>query len=153
MPYTHYPKLEQNVIFAWVFPQPPDKPNFLTHPRFTMINRMSEPLPPGGSVCGYHSAQNFTRFLGTIACDQKLEMTFSFSNDEVAKDGHWVTDEGMPALNYDGEALKVSYDPTKQSATGKFVVTIYGRWLRVEIKNVGDKAAQIMRMYVRGSVF
>lgn len=153
MGFTHYPKLEANVIFAWVWPRPPDKANFLTHPRFDTINRMEEVLPPGKNVVGYHSAQNFTKFMGSVASDQKLEVVFSFSNDEVAEDGHWVTDETMPALHYDAESLRIAYDPSKQSATGKFVVTILGRWLKVEVKNVGETPLEFLRCYVRGSVF
>jgi hypothetical protein len=153
MPFTHYPKLDANVIFAWVWPKPADKPNFLGRPRFGRYNLITEPLEAGKSVTGFHSAQNFTRFYGSIACDQPLEVTFSFSNDEVAEDGHWVTDASLPALHYDAEALKQAYDPQKQAATGKYLVTIYGRWLRVDVKNVGKQPASTMRVFVRGSVF
>ena len=111
------------------------------------------PLEPGKSVVAYHSAQNFTRFYGSLACDQSLEVCFTFSNDEVTAEGDWVTDENMKTLNYDAEALKQAYEPAKQSATGKYLVTIYGRWLRVEVKNVGSKPTSWMRVYVRGSVF
>ncbi len=82
-----------------------------------------------------------------------MEVTFSFSNDEVAEDGHYVTDENMSKLHYDAEALKIAYEPKKQSATGKYLVTIYGRWLRIDVKNVGDKPTEWMRVFVRGSVF
>ena len=76
-----------------------------------------------------------------------------FSNDEVASDGHWVTDANIDKLHYDAEALKQLYDPKKQAQTGKFFVTIFGRFLRVEIKNVGESATKELRAYVRGSVF
>lgn len=153
MPYTHYPKLEENCIFALHWPRPPVMPNFLNHPPFDSLNRIHEPLAPGQVITLCHAANNFTKFLGTIACDQKLEVTFMFSNDEVAEDGHWVTDETMPKLHYDGESLRMAYDPAKQGPTGKFLVTILGRWLRVEIKHVGDKPTEFLRAYVRGSVF
>jgi len=153
MPFTHYPKLEANVIFAWVSPAPPAKPNFLNHPKFSSLNLAKEPIPAGQSAIAYHSAQNFTRFYGSIACDQPLEVTFSFSNDEVSADGDWVNDENMETLNYDAEALKLAYDPLKQAATGKYLVTIYGRWLRVEVKNVGTRPTGKIRVFVRGSVF
>jgi hypothetical protein len=153
MPFTHYPKLASNVIFAWVQPPPPDHEGFLGQPRFSALNRFKEPLEPNKTVVDYQEAQNFTRFYGTIAADQKLEVTFTFSNDETAPDGAPVTDDVLPKLNYDGEALKQLYDPNKQAATGKYFVTIFGRWLRVEVKNVGDKATEMLRVYVRGSVF
>lgn len=80
-------------------------------------------------------------------------MTFTFSNDEVVVDGHWVTDDNIAMLNYDAEALKLIYDPRKQAQTGKYFVTIFGRWLRVEVKNVGDVETASLRVFVRGSVF
>lgn len=101
----------------------------------------------------YHDAQPFTRFMGSIAADQRLEVTFTFANDEVDARGDYVTDETISTLNYDAEALKQLYDPGKQAATGKYFVTIFGRWLRVEVKNVGDKPTEKLRVYVRGSVF
>ncbi len=153
MPYTHYPKLSANVIFAWVQPAPPDKPNFLGHPRFATLNRFKEPLEPGKSVVGFQEALNFTRFYGSIASDQSLEMTISFSNDEVAPDGYWVTDGNIFELNYDAEERRHQYDPKKQGATGKFFAIIFGRWLKIEIKNTGDKPTEFLRVYVRGSVF
>jgi hypothetical protein len=153
VPFTHYPKLAANVIFAWVQPPPPDKPGFLNQPRFASLNRFTEALAPGQVVVGYQEAQNFTRFYGSIAADQKLEVTFTFSNDEVGPDGSPVTDDSLPLLNYDAEALKQLYDPTKQGATGKYFVTIFGRWLRVEVKNTGEKATEKLRVFVRGSVF
>lgn len=153
MPFTHYPKLAANVVFAWVQPAPPDKPGFLDQPRFSALNRFKKPLEAGQTVVGYQEAQNFTRFYGSIAADQKLEVTFTFSNDEVGPDGTYVTDESLPSLNYDAESHKQLYDPVKQSATGKFFVTILGRWLRVEVKNVGDVSTKILRVFVRGSVF
>lgn len=153
MPFTHYPKLAANVIFAWVQPPPPDEKGFLNQPRFSSLNRFTKPLVPEQTVVGYQEAQNFTRFYGSIAADQKLEVTFTFSNDEVGPNGHPVSDESLPRLNYDAEALKQLYEPTKQGATGKYFVTIFGRWLRVEVKNVGDKPTERLRVFVRGSVF
>lgn len=136
-----------------MWPRPPDKPNFKNHPRFSRLNIAKETLAPGEVFTAFHSAQNFTRFYGTVACDQPLEVTFAFSNDEVTDDGDWVTDENMSSLHYDGEALRQAYDPTKQAATGKYFVTIYGRWIRAEIKNVSTKPTTWMRVYARGSVF
>jgi hypothetical protein len=153
VPFTHYPKLSANVIFACVQPAPPDKPNFLGHPRFSTLNRFKEPLAPGKSVVGYQEALNFTRFFGTIACDQKLLVIVSFSNDEVAADGHWVTDDNIHDLNYDAVEREHQYEPSKQGPTGKFIAIILGRWLKVEVKNVGDTDTKFLRVYVRGSVF
>jgi hypothetical protein len=124
----------------------------LNQPSFDPLNRATEPLEPGKTVVAYHEAQNFTRFYGSIAADQPLEVVFSFSNDEVSPSGDWVTDANLPELHYDAEALKKAFDPAKPGAGG-FLVTIYGRWLKVEIKNVGTKPAKDMRVIVRGSVF
>lgn len=134
-------------------PAPPDKSNFLGHPRFSTLNRFREPLEPGKSLVAYQEAINFTRFMGSIASDQKLEVTFAFSNDEVAPNGDWVNDDNLHELNYDAEALKQLYEPTKQAQTGKFFCTIFGRWLRVEVKSVGDAPTTWMRVITRGSVF
>lgn len=153
MPFTHYPKLADGLIFAWRLPAPPDKPGFLNQRRFSRANRAVEELAPGKSWVAYHEAQNFTRFLGSIQADQPLETTFVFSNDDVTDEGDVVTDENIHTLHYDAEALRQAYDPAKQSATGKYLVTIYGRWLRVEVKNVGTGPVKNARVYVRGSVF
>lgn len=153
MPFTHYPKLTWNLLAAWVQPAPPRKPGFLGQPAFADLNRFAEPLKPGDTVVSYHDAQPFTRFMGSIAADQKLEVTFTFANDEVDDAGDFVTDESISKLHYDAEALKQLYDPAKQGASGKYFVTIFGRWLRVEVKNGGDKPTETLRVYVRGSVF
>ncbi len=117
------------------------------------MNRFEEPIEPGESVVAHHDAQPFTRFYGTVFCDQPLEVTLAFSNDDVNADGRVVGDDNIDQLHYDGEALKQLYDPQKQGPTGKFFVTIYGRFIRVEIKNTGDAPTQELRAYVRGSVF
>lgn len=153
MPFTHYPKLTHNLLVAWVQPRPPDGAPFMGQPSFAELNLFDKPLDPGKTWVAHHDAQPFTRFYGSIASDQKLEVTFSFSNDEVGPDGCFVTDESMPRLNYDAEALKQLYDPDKQGATAKYFVTIFGRWLRVEVRNVGKKPTELARVYVRGSVF
>lgn len=80
-------------------------------------------------------------------------MTFTFSNEEVDESGASVSDETIGSLHYDAEALKQLYDPAKQAATSKYFVTIFGRWLRVEVKNVGKQATEKLRVFVRGSVF
>lgn len=102
---------------------------------------------------GYQEAINFTRFFGSIACDQPLEVVISFSNDEVAPDGHWVTDDNINQLHYDAEERRHTYDPKKQAVTGKFISMILGRWLRIEVKNTGPAAPEFLRLFVRGSVF
>jgi hypothetical protein len=152
VPFSHYPKLTANVIFAWVWPAPPDRPNFLHLPRLSRLNRMGGPLMPGDSLVAYHEGINFTRFYGSIVADQRLEATFAFSNDEVAPDGHWVNDDNLKDLHYDAMALRKEYDPKKPDAAG-YLVTIYGRWLRVTVKNLGDAPTEFLRVYVRGSVF
>jgi len=158
MPMTHYPKTCDNLVFAWVQPAPPDVPptqdlpDFLGCP-FSELNLFDEAIAPGKSVFAHHDAIPFTRFYGSVACDQPLEINLSFSNEEVTPDGHLVTDANLDKLNYDAEALKQFYDPTKQGPTGKFFVTIFGRYLRVEIKNTGTEPTNILRAFVRGSVF
>lgn len=145
-------------MFAWVQPAPPDVrpkkgfPDFFGRP-FSEVNRFTKSLEPNDVVVGYHDAQPFTRFYGSIASDQPLEVTISFSNDEVAEDGLHVSDENLDRLHYDAEALRQFYDPKKQGQTGKYFCTIFGHWIRVEIKNVGEKPPEFLRVYVRGSVF
>jgi hypothetical protein len=153
MPYTHYPKLADNIIFAWVQPRPPKKKAFLNMRPFSELNLFEKAIEPGKSVVAYQDAQNFTRFYGSIAGDQKLEVTFSFSNEEVDEKGDWITDGNIATLNYDAEALKQLYDPAKQGASGKYFVTIFGRWLKVEVKNLGEAPTEKLRVFVRGSVF
>src|SRR5512142_2402027 len=113
MPFTHYPKLTWNLLTAWVQPKPPQGKTFLGQPKFSDLNRFSEPIGAGETVVSYHDAQPFTRFMGSIASDQKLEVVFTFANDEVGPEGDYVTDETMPKLNYDAEGLKQLYDPAK----------------------------------------
>jgi len=158
VPLTHYPKTVENLVFAWVQPPPPDVcpkeglPDFLGRP-FSEMNLFAKPIGPGESVVGYHDAQPFTRFYGSAASDSSLEITISFSSDEVAPDGHWVTDANISELHYDAESLRQLYDPKRQGPTGKFFSMIFGRFLRVEIKNTGDAPTKELRLYVRGSVF
>lgn len=157
-PLTHYPKTAENLVFAWVQPTPPDVPpqeglpDFLGR-SFSEVNRFEKEIVPGEVVVGYHDAQPFTRFYGSIASDQPLEVTISFSNDEVAGDGRTISDDNIGSLSYDAEALKQFYDPNKQGPTGKYFCTIFGHWIRVEVKNVGEKPTAKLRVYVRGSVF
>ena len=134
-------------------PPPPDKEPFFGQPRFSLLNRFTKPLEPGDIVSAYHDAQPFTRFYGSVASDQALEMTLSFSNEETAEDGRYVTDDNIASLNFDAEALKQMYEPTKQGPTGKYFCTIFGRYFRVQVKNVGQKPTDFLRVFVRGSVF
>lgn len=158
MPYSHYPKTVGNIVAAWVQPPPPDvppvegMPDFIGY-RFSELNLWKEPLLPGQMVVGYHDATPFTRFQGSIACDQKLQLALSFSNDEVDAEGHWVTDSNIHLLNYDACPLKQAYDPAQQDLTGRFWTTNFGRWLKVEARNVGEGPTTKLRLYVRGSVF
>lgn len=158
MPLTHYPKTAENLVFAWVQPRPADvpheegKPDFLGIP-FSERNLFKDPIAAGESVVAYHDAQPFTRFYGSIASDQPLEVTITFSNDEVDDEGRSISDENIAKLHYDAEALRQLYDPKKQGPSGKYFVTIFGHWIRVEVKNAGDAPTQQLRVYVRGSVF
>jgi len=127
-------------------------PNFLGAP-FSSMNRFRAPIEPGQSVFGYHDAQPFTRFYGTIACDQSLDVSILFSNDEVDAGGNYVSDNNIGSLNYDGFGARQAYDPQKQEQTGKIISLIFGRWIRVEAKNTGKQAPTFLRLCVRGSVF
>jgi hypothetical protein len=146
------------VVFAWVQPPPPDvppqegKPDFLGRP-FSELNRWTKPLESGKSVVGYHDAQPFTRFYGSIACDQRLDISLTFSNDEVDEDGLVVSDDNIDSLNYDAVGTHQIYDPNKQEQTGKIFSLIFGHWIRVEVKNVGDREPTFLRLFLRGSVF
>lgn len=158
MPLSHYPKTVENVVFAWVQPAPPDVPptpglpDFLGR-LFSEINRFRDPIVPGEFVVGYHDAQPFTRFYGSVFCDQPLDISLTFSNDEVASDGVVVNDDNLGGLNYDAHGLHQRYDPAKQEQTGKLFSMIFGRWIRIEAKNIGDAQPKFLRLYLRGSVF
>jgi len=176
MPFTHYPKLEENLfLFATWYGK--------GDPR----NSIQSPLDVGGGVNLYGCAQNFTRFYGTIYCDQPLAVEFDFGNEDVVPafnpatlpDGSVVdmglpddvrpyfpvgkltglraiTDEDLLRINYDGKALVTNYQPAVSPGApigDKFLVTIYGRWMRVCIANKGDKPVSSMRVFVRASVF
>ena len=155
--FSHYPKITANVVLAWVQPPPPDVPpkpglpNFLGRP-FSELNLFREPIAPGASVVGYHDAQPFTRFYGSVACNVAVELVISFSNDEVAADGHWITDDNIKTLHYDALGLRQLCDPAKPDSK-RFFSMIFGRWIRVELKNVGDHATTELRAITRGSVF
>ena len=112
-------------------------------------------LQPGASFVAYHSAQNFTRFFGSLASDQPLELGCSFSNDEVAPSGEAICDENLKDLFYDAEALHQAFDPTKPKINngGKFFITIFGRWICVELTNRGSAPTSVLRAYLRCSVF
>lgn len=153
MPYTHYPKNSFNLIFAWVQPAPPDQPPFFGQPRFATLNRFTAPLQVGQVVEAYHDAQPFTRFYGSVAADQPLEVALAFSNEETDAQGCYITDANIASLHFDAEALRQAYDPTKQGATGKWFATIFGRYLRVTVKNIGTAPTEALRVFVRGSVF
>ena len=121
--------------------------------RFSSVNRLWASLGPGESFVFCHEAQNFTRFFGSLASDQSLELVCAFSNDEVAPDGEPVADANISLLHYDAEALRQRFDPERPAVGGKFFVTIYGRWIRVVLSNVGSAPTAFLRAYVRGSVF
>lgn len=158
MGFSHYPKTVGNIVMAWVQPPPPDvppgaeMPDFVGAP-FSEINLWKKPLAPDASVIAYHDAQPFTKFYGSVACDQPLEVTLTFSNDEVDEKGHWITDENIGQLHYDALGQRQNFDPKKPEQSSKIFTLILGRWLRVEIKNMGTRAPEFLRAYVRGSVF
>lgn len=72
-----------------------------------------------------------------------------------------ATDEDLAGLNYDGIAQSTKYQPgqvnelvvTKAPIGDKQLVTIYGSALQVAVRNIGDKAIEQLRVFVRGSVF
>jgi len=112
-----------------------------------------EPIGPGQFVIGCHDAQPFTRFYGSVACDQPLDVSLTFSNDEVDDKGNPINDGNLGELHYDAQGARQLYDPAKQEQTGKIFSMIFGRWIRIEAKNIGNEAPTFLRLYVRGSVF
>ncbi len=149
MDFSHYPRLENDLVLSWHWPRPPDCPPFKSLPAFGPRNRALEALAPGAAIVGYHSAANFTRFLGSLACDQPLSLLVQFSNDEVAPDGNYVQDSNVATLNWDLLAAEKSYKPG-ESHSGFWAIRL-GKWLRVEVTNLGDKPTSFLRVYVRGS--
>jgi len=118
-------------------------------PNFAETNLATEALAPGESFVAHHSALGCTRLYTSFACDQPLEVSFEFSNDEIGPDGSWVTDDTLPLLNWDvldAKTYKVG------ERRGHWIL-ILGRWLRVTVKNTGTKSIKEMRVYCRGSVF
>lgn len=159
MPLTHYPKTTNNLVFAWVRPAPPavppreDLPDFLGR-SFSEMNLWDKKVfGPGETARAFHDAQPFTRFYGSIACDQPLDISLVFSNEEVDARGLVVCDENIATLNYDAWGAHQSYDPKKQEQTGKIFSMIFGRWIRVEATNVGEAPPTFFRLFLRGSVF
>jgi hypothetical protein len=153
VPLSHYPKTIYNSIFTWVQPPPPEGKLFHGQPKFSELNLFRNPVEPGNPVVGYHDAANFTRFFGSFFCDQPLLVVASFSNDETDARGDYVTDETLPELHYDAEALRHVYDPLKQGPTGKAFWVIFGRWVRVEVTNTGTAPTKVLRVAIKGSVF
>lgn len=158
MPFSHYPKTIDNLVFAWVHPRPPDAPPANGRPRFlsrsfSTLNRFTMALEPDAVLVGFHDAQPFTRFYGSVAADQPLEISAAFSNDEVDVEGQQISDSNIHTLHYDALGTRQLYDPGKQEQTGKIFTMIFGRWIRVEARNVGKKAPTFLRLYLRGSVF
>lgn len=116
-------------------------------------NQLTEPPKAKTALRGYHSAQNFTKFYGSVFCDVPVTLAFDFSNDEFTKEGRYPTDKDLPDLNYDANALMHSYDPQKPMMGSKFLVILYGKWLRVTLEPQGDKCPDTLRVFIRGSVF
>lgn len=66
------------------------------------------------------------------------------------------TDEDLPGLHYDCDALAVNVVPgteTRVKVGDKSLVTIYGRWLRVRVTNKGVGPVGALRVFVMASVF
>lgn len=147
MPQTHYPKTENNLICSWVWPRLPEKPPFKSLAPF--VNLADKALAPGEEFVAHHSALGCTRLYTTMVADQALEVTFECSNDEVDRDGNWITDETLPLCNWDHHESKVAKVGDRK---GHWIL-ILGRWLRVTVKNVGSAPVKEMRVHVRGSVF
>lgn len=167
MAFTHYPKIET-----------PSWGEALWFGQGDPRNTLFEPLAAKGTAVLWGSAVNFTRYYGSIHSDQPVEVAFDFAGDSkvlVQKPGilgdlevdqslpenirHFyparnglrdVTDEDLKALHYDARAIEVS---CKANSSAKFVVTIYGLYLRVTARNLGESPAHSLRLYVFGSVF
>lgn len=149
MDFSHYPRLENDIVVAAHYPAPPDRPNFKSLPRLSHRNLLDKPLEPGEALVACHSASNFTRFIASLACDAPLTFAAYFSNDEVAPDGHWVQDRNIASLNWDVVALEKKYTPGEKHHGIWFIK--HGKWLKVEVRNVGEHPTGFLRCYVRGS--
>jgi len=166
MSFTHYPKTYENLVTAFQWPPPPvelvkykvweDTPEGEQEverelPHWNLLTKavLSEDI----HTC-YIAAQPFTKFYGTLFSSQPLEVEFHFANNVVNAQGGPIVDEDLPKLNYDGTALKFTYDkedPKKNKDA--FMVIIHGSWLRVRFKHLGKDPIEELRLFVRGSVF
>jgi hypothetical protein len=145
--FTHYPKLEKNLVHSAYWRGEGD-----------IRNTMGVPLGPGETITGFASAINFTRFYGSIFADQPLQLVLSFGNDE---------DHALPDPRYpDTEELQDLTDPAdahydvvaqevmSEGGAGEgFFCIIYGKWLKIEITNTGDEPVKVLRCFTRASVF
>lgn len=157
MSFTHYPKTEHNLIMSWVFPIKYEdtrkvrrKTEYVSVPSMNLMR--GDPVK-GQVLVGCHSAQNFTRFYGSVYADTPVQLTYEFSNDEYNESGTHPLDNDLPNLHYDAEAQIVQFDPLKPGIGSKQLVTIYGKWLRVTLKFLGETQPSQLRVYIRGSVF
>lgn len=153
MGFSHYPKVSGNLVFAWRLPRPPVKDPFPGFLSFDEVNLAKGPLGVGETFSACHDGIGFTRLFFTVKCTQPLEIVLSFSDDEVDDEGNPVTDDNLSKLDYYVEAKRHLYDPTKHERTCKWFAIVDGRWLRIEIKNTGDKPVKSLKAYLRGSVF
>ena len=149
MDFSHFPRLENDGVVLIHWPCPPDLPNFKSLPRLAPRNKIKEPLAPGKSIVVCHSAANFTRFIASIASDQPMQFTAKFSLDEVAPDGSYVSDKNIADLNWDVTTDSRKYTPGEVHK-GVWLIRA-GKWMRVEVTNLGDKPAEALRVYVRGT--
>lgn len=154
MPFSHYPKEPAPYLGAWIFPVPPEPPvdedNFTDEPPVSEYNLIKGDTDLATPPVLYHDAMPFTRFLGTIDADVPLTVEFSFSNEGRGPDGRLVDDEALPKLNY-RPVSTCRFDP-KTPESGKMLVTIYGRWLRVAVRHGGTPPTR-MAVHLLGSVF
>lgn len=184
MPFTHYPKLEENTFLAACW-YGKDDPRSATLDVFGS-QALKSPPAPGKEILLHGCAQNFTRFYSTLHADQPVKVTYAFSNEDRVlvprpdppnpspahdkrlpekirkyypidvRGRREITDEDLPGLNYDGVAMVQNYKPAsegKPAVGDKALVTIYGRWLRVVVANMGEKPVGQLRFYLRASVF
>ena len=149
MDFSHFPRLENDLVAAAHWPRPPDGKPFKSQPPFGPRNAAVKALGPSEKLVWHHSAANFIRFVQSVACDARLRVLVQFSNDEVAPDGSYICSANIATLNWDVTVYDKQYDPSAV-CKGDWIVRM-GKWMRLELENLQGEPTEFLRYYVRGS--
>jgi hypothetical protein len=120
---------------------------------YDSVNCARAPLAPGESWTEYHDVLGFTRMFYGAEANVPLTIEVWYSMQQVTPDGLYVTDESLPLLRYNIFGRRHKYDPERHEQTCKFFEIVHGRWLRLSIKNDGDKLLDLCDINVCPSVF